>query len=112
MTAKRACFLTGVLALSCSYLTSCNRSHRPHGGEQLAHFYCAACHAFPEPYLLDKKTWLEGVLPQMAPRLGVPMHSLSDEMSMDPKMSVLTSSISEPDWESIVSYYCTHAPNA
>jgi hypothetical protein len=60
---------------------------------------------------LDKKTWLEGVLPQMAPRLGVPMLSLSDEMSRDQKMPVLSSPISEPDWESIVAYYRTHAPN-
>jgi len=109
---NRAWFLTGVIALSWSYLTSCDRSPKPRGGDQLAHTYCAACHIFPEPYLLDKKTWLEGVLPQMAPRLGVTTKSLSAEMSRDPNMPVLSRPISEADWESIVAYYREHAPDS
>lgn len=61
---------------------------------------------------MDKKTWLEGVLPQMAPRLGVMTKSLFDETSRDPKMAVLSSSISEADWENIVGYYREHAPDS
>jgi len=66
---------------------------------------------FPEPALLDKKTWRTGVLPQMALRLGVPPKSLFAEMHRDPEMVVLTKAVSEPDWETIVAYYLEHAPD-
>jgi FG-GAP-like repeat len=70
------------------------------------------CHDFPEPKLLDKKTWVAGVLPQMAPRLGVAAQSLSEEMSRDPRMVVLPQSVSMPDWEAIVAYYREQAPDS
>ena len=66
---------------------------------------------FPEPALLDKKTWRTGVLPQMALRLGVPAKSLVAEMSRDPELVVLTKAVSEPDWDKIVGYYLEHAPD-
>ena len=66
---------------------------------------------FPQPALLDKKTWRTGVLPQMALRLGVPAKSLSIEMSRDPQMIVLTKAVSERDWGKIVGYYLEHAPD-
>ena len=40
-------------------------------GKQLASKYCQNCHIFPEPNLLDKKTWLKSVLPNMGWRLGI-----------------------------------------
>jgi mono/diheme cytochrome c family protein len=40
-------------------------------GEALAKKNCASCHKFPDPSLLDKKTWKEGVLPEMSLRLGL-----------------------------------------
>jgi hypothetical protein len=106
------CRSAGVLALLCTLLAGCDRPQKPHGGEQLAHTYCAACHTFPEPQLLNKKTWLEGVLPQMAVRLGLTTNSRFDEVATDPKMVVLHTSISETDWESIVGYYRDHAPDS
>ena len=103
---------TGILALACFHLTSCDRPQKPRGGEELAHTYCAACHIFPDPQLLDKRTWLNGVLPQMGPRLGVTAKSLSAAMSQDPKMPALKSSVSEADWENIVGYYRDHSPDS
>jgi len=100
----------GVSALACFALTDCRGPYRSEG-ERLAHTYCAACHMFPEPVLLDKQTWRTGVLPQMAQRLGVPAQSLSAEMSRDPAMVVLTKAVSQPDWEKIVGYYLEHAPH-
>src|SRR5207302_7229176 len=85
----------GVLALACLSLTDCSRPNRPEG-ERLARTYCAACHMFPQPALLDKTTWRTGVLPQMARRLGVPAKSLFAEMSRDPAMVVLAKAVSEP----------------
>src|SRR5437879_6822200 len=100
----------GVLALACFSPTNCRRPYRSEG-ERLAHTYCAACHMFPQPALLDKNTWRMGVLPHMALRLGLPAKSLYAEMSRDPEMLVLTKAVSEPDWEKIVAYYLEAAPD-
>ncbi|PYP25937.1 MAG: hypothetical protein DMD51_07080 [Gemmatimonadetes bacterium] len=107
---RRASLRLGVFAVACLMLTKCSRPYRSEG-ERLAHTYCAACHMFPEPALLDKKTWRTGVLPQMALRLGVPPKSLFAEMHRDPEMVVLTKPVSEPDWETIVAYYLERAPD-
>jgi hypothetical protein len=112
VTAHKSRFLAAVLAFSCSWLAGCHPPDKLRGRQQLAHLYCAACHAFPEPRLLDRTTWLDGVLPQMGMRLGVIGKSLSAEMSQNPKMAVLKSSVSERDWENIVGYYRDHAPDS
>src|SRR5881628_2623160 len=40
-------------------------------GQELARAYCQACHLFPEPALLDKASWTNGALPEMARWLGL-----------------------------------------
>src|SRR5881398_1811607 len=107
---RRASLGLGVFAVACLMLTKCSRPYRSEG-ERLAHTYCAACHMFPEPALLDKRTWRTGVLPQMAQRLGVPAPSLFAEMSRDPAMVVLTKAVSQADWEKIAGYYLEQAPD-
>jgi len=99
----------GLLVLSLAVLAACNPSQSR--GERLARSNCAACHAFPEPSLLSKHTWQNGVLPQMAPRLGVSSKSLYSETFRKPYMAVLTRAVSEQDWEQIVAYYLEHAPD-
>ena len=62
--------LAGALAIICATLQGCD--HLPRSkGERLARNSCAACHLFPEPALLDKKTWVSRVLPEMALRLRI-----------------------------------------
>src|SRR5882762_10340598 len=100
-----------VVTLACAALSSCGRVSQSNG-EQLARVDCAACHMFPNPDLLDKKTWVSGVLPQMAPRLGLPAASLDEEMARNPYMTVLRRPVSAADWNAIVSYYETRAPAA
>jgi hypothetical protein len=107
---NRTRFLPGLLALVCFSLASCNRPHRSEG-EKLARTYCALCHAFPEPQLLDKKTWQEGVLPQMAQRLGVSTKSSFNEAFRNPYLMVLPNAVSEEEWEKIVRYYRELAPD-
>ena len=106
----RTCLLPGLVAVAWSALTSCDRPHKS-DGEKLARTYCAACHAFPEPQLLDKKTWEAGVLPQMGQRLGRSSGSLFDETSRNPHMMVLTKGVSEEEWEKILRYYRELAPD-
>lgn len=98
-----------VLSLTVS-IAGCDRV-RSHQGESLARTYCAACHEFPDPSLLDKKTWQSGVLPRMKARVGVQAKSLYDETSQSPYMVTLSSRISEKDWNKIVAYYREQAPN-
>ena len=98
------------LALVCVSLGSC---HAPYGseGEKLARTYCAACHAFPEPALLDKETWRSGVLPQMAARLGIRTESSFNEALRNPYMTVLTRAVSVDNWGKIVRYYLEQSPD-
>ena len=98
------------LALACLALASCDGVLRSKG-ERLARTNCSACHAFPEPQLLSKATWQTGVLPQMAPRLGVSTESSFDQALRNPQMTVLTRGVSAPDWERIVRYYLEHSPD-
>lgn len=102
---------TAILAAASVIVAGCSGA-RTTQGERLARTYCGACHAFPEPALLGKKTWQTDVLPQMAPRLGVSTGSLSDALSLSPRMTVLTQPVAQRDWEKIVSYYLTSAPDS
>ena len=95
--------LSLVFALGCS---------ARHDGKQLAQTYCGTCHAFPDPSLLDKTTWEHGVLPQMAPRLGVHGNTLFDARFSNPNMQVLNVSLSDDDWRAIVGYYRSAAPDS
>ena len=83
-------------------------------GEALARVYCASCHVFPEPDLLDKKTWNEQTLPRMSIRLGL----APEEIDRNPEASLLRATgvfpslpiIPETDWKAIVRYYLETAP--
>lgn len=82
-------------------------------GERLAHTYCAACHAFPDPSLLDKNTWRTGVLPQMVQRLsGPPQLSVAQSEARSPYMTVLTKPVPQADRDRIVAFYLEHAPDS
>ncbi len=81
-------------------------------GEKLARVHCISCHAFPEPALLDKKTWTTGVLPQMAELMYV-------EHYYDPKntsgalgdIPVKPGQLFPSEkWEKIIKYYTDAAP--
>lgn len=88
-------------------------------GPQLAQAYCKACHAFPDPSLLDKATWGKGVLPQMALRLGINDAATSLYMNKPPEEVIELMQarifpekplITARDWDKIVSYYLQNAP--
>lgn len=88
-------------------------------GKKLAMDYCQRCHLFPEPSLLDKKTWTASVLPNMGLRLGVRANGHDPYADLIPEeakaMRALnvypeTSQISNADWKKIVAYYRAMAP--
>jgi hypothetical protein len=83
-------------------------------GQALAKQYCSACHVFPEPELLDKKTWSGQTLRRMRIRMGLS----PGEIDRHPEGALLRATgifptspmISAPDWNSIVEYYVQAAP--
>ena len=84
-------------------------------GETLAKAYCGSCHLFPEPNLLDKKTWNEQTLPRMRIRMGMEPQMIEQH----PEAALLKATglfptqplINEKDWKEIVAYYLQNAPD-
>lgn len=106
MKSSSAAVLCMVIALA-----GCAKARRSQG-ERLARTFCASCHAFPEAALLPKATWQSGVLPKMAPRLGVSTGSLYSQVSSSPYMTVLAQPLPREDWDKIVAYYMETAPDS
>ena len=88
-------------------------------GKELASRYCVMCHIFPEPSLLDKKTWTTSVLPNMGMRLGIkqkdvdPLENLdSIDKEIVKRLNIYPENpiILTEDWKKIVDYYKNEAP--
>src|SRR5438105_9832040 len=83
-------------------------------GHRLAQTYCQSCHLFPEPALLDKATWEQGALPDMAPWLGLIKPKLErrrdGEIITEADVFPPSPIISEDDWQAIRDYYKGAAP--
>lgn len=86
-------------------------------GAELATIFCQSCHMLPDPSLLDSKTWENGVLPEMGPRLGVFNYGFKKyPRSYDaniganyyPSVAVLTLN----DWKNILDYYESTSPDS
>ncbi len=95
----------------------------PHPGKQLALQHCGACHIFPKPDILTKKSW-NYLLTDMGFRLGIIDYSY---LQNSPPMALFHLSarqqvlnigglippnpmISEDDWQLIRDYYLDNAP--
>src|SRR6185437_4369289 len=92
-------------------LNSCNNNTAPLTGEKadiadgetLSKKYCASCHEWPAPSLIDRADWVNGVLPAMSKHLGIKTYIgeyFTDEASV----------INISDWQKIVTYYTTLTP--
>jgi hypothetical protein len=93
---------------------SCNRSDP---GEQLARMHCASCHLFPEPGQLDKSTWVFGVLPQMAFRMGIPDMAIISRIPGPDRPEVMSTMpdqpmITEQQLVAIRNYYYEKSPDS
>ncbi|HEV8543573.1 MAG TPA: VCBS repeat-containing protein [Verrucomicrobiae bacterium] len=88
----------------------------PRSGEALSRLYCSTCHVFPEPELLDKKTWRDQTLRRMKIRMGLS----PAEIESHPESKLLEATgifptsplISTQDWSAIFDYYVNAAPEA
>jgi hypothetical protein len=87
-------------------------------GKILAATYCQSCHVLPDPLMLDTKTWENGVLPAMGPRLGIffygdkeypsSIHDRNLEKDYYPAKPVLKF----PEWQYIIDYYISVSPDS
>ncbi|MGZ3929644.1 MAG: FG-GAP-like repeat-containing protein [Mucilaginibacter sp.] len=73
------------------------------GGKELAKKYCVSCHQLPDPSLIDRKSWVRGVLPAMAKRLHINNY-------MGQYFSDRQSDINIVEWQKIVAYYTHSSP--
>ncbi len=97
---------------------SCTRTEPT--GEQLATTYCASCHHYADPALLDKDTWQKSVLPRMALRMGLITDTSSVARYGDQLAELETGiregylpaqpMISMANWQKIVQFYGAKAP--
>ncbi len=121
-------YVFALLGLFC-FFSSCkhynkNASHQQisdnsiAAGEKLAKQYCGSCHMFPDPSMLNSKSWQNGVLPEMGPRLGIffygdkeyPSYKKDILVNRDyyPSQAVL----SFADWQHIIDYYTSVSPDS
>ena len=90
-------------------------------GEQLSRTYCSNCHLYPSPELLDKKSWEQGVLPQMGYRFGIYgkisrdsllekgiARKIVEEAGVFPVKQL----IDNEKWEKIKQFYLEKAPDS
>jgi hypothetical protein len=93
---------------------SCKRADP---GEDLARLHCGSCHLFPEPALLDKSTWVMGVLPQMAFRMGIPNREIISRIPGPDRAEVMSTMPGQPlitdqQLVAIRNYYYDEAPDS
>jgi len=86
-------------------------------GQEMAKMFCQSCHMLPDPALLDSKTWEKGVLPQMAPRLGIfnygfQTYPRSRDVQIGPHFYPSHPVLSPLDWQYILDYYEATSPDS
>lgn len=112
LSAARLAVISGFILL---FAIACESEHEKE--ERLAKQYCAACHIFPEPSLLDKKTWEKGVLPEMGFRMAIPGHPIKLTTPVE-ELPIIFSSIpgkpmvTNEEWQSIKNYFTRNAPDS
>lgn len=102
--------LLSAIGTSCSSISEKNIVLNE--GEELAKKHCVGCHSFPEPGLLDKKTWTGSVLPEMGKRMNVAIYYNPFESQQREKIDSAQPSLFPTDrWNKIVDWYKSVAPN-
>lgn len=81
-------------------------------GERLAKIYCNTCHLESSPELLDRKTWVFKVLPQMGPRLGMHKYKTLNYEPINPLLVPQQPALTQEQWENIVDYFHYTSPDA
>jgi mono/diheme cytochrome c family protein len=107
-----ALFLTAVTLLQCTPSGSSEESQVVREGRRLATQHCWTCHRPASPSSLDKEAWTNGVLPAMAPKLGIQV-LWNDEYYKPEEGSTKAadSTVTLREWRKIVAYFRSQAPD-
>lgn len=111
ITSNQLCFLiifafTAIVFVmnSCRENTPASRLEKDIAdGKELAKRYCVSCHQLPDPSLIDRESWVKGVLPAMAKRLQIQNY-------MGQYYADKQSALNIVDWQKVVSYYQNTSP--
>jgi hypothetical protein len=102
-------------------LISCVAKNKESKGQALYNSYCASCHVLPSIEDLPKAIWENGVLPDMAARMGIidssnnPLNRksfLEQEAILKSGIYPNTPIISTEDWDILRSYILQKAPDS
>ena len=82
-------------------------------GKALAEYYCALCHQYTPPNLLDRKTWISQTLPRMKIRMGMApeylnVHPEADAIKATGRIPAPV--MSEAEFKSIIRFYSSQSP--
>lgn len=81
--------------------------------EELAKHWCSGCHLYPDPQSLDRKTWLEHVLPNMGLRLGHKTfrgNAVLYGPNVPEGVYAPKAQLPEREWLQIIDWYESNAP--
>lgn len=81
-------------------------------GERLAKIYCNTCHLESSPELLNRKTWVFKVLPQMGPRLGMHKYKSLHYQPINRMLVPQQPAMTQEQWENIVNYFHYSSPDS
>ncbi len=87
-------------------------------GKELAAKYCQSCHLLPDPSLLDSKTWENGILPNMGPRLGIFYYNFNNypsarrDRNLDTNFYPSQPILKTEEWQNIIDYYTAVSPDS
>lgn len=99
--------LTGIIVTI--GLSVCNEARDVNSQQQsLPQTYCSSCHLPVSPDMLDSITWIDHVLPAMAPKLGVGVWGKNNYFDRSGKGENI--GIGFKDWMDLVDYYKKEAP--
>lgn len=85
-------------------------------GKQLADAYCGSCHIAPEPSDLDRRTWVNSVLPDMRMRMGLIIPEdfgrvMPSDMDVPDGVYSKVALINKTNWEKLKAHYLENAPD-
>jgi hypothetical protein len=103
---KKTVVLLGIVLVTV-YAMSCS-DQQTSEGEALAKVHCQSCHKLPDPAMLDKKTWINFVLPKMGAFLGFGRFE-TGKYYEDGKIHA---PLAVADWNKIVRYYVLESPDS
>lgn len=110
-SANQFCFIiVTVFTAAIFVLNSCHQKAKPNTAEQdiadgkiLAQKYCVSCHQLPNPMLIDRESWIKGVLPAMSAQLHINRY-------MEQYFADKNSALNIVEWQKIVAYYSKSSP--